>query len=37
MKKDFSLTLPDYEDGVCPFKNLENSKYDGIQYLESNR
>ena len=30
MKKDFNLTLPDYKDGVCPFKNPENSKYDGI-------
>ena len=35
LKNDFNLTLPDYEDGKCPFENPENSKYNGIQYLQS--
>ena len=35
MKQDFNLNLPNYEDGNCPFEDPENSKYNGIQYLQS--
>ena len=35
LNKKFKLQLSDYEDGICPFENPENTKIQGNQYLQS--
>ena len=35
LKEHVKLELPDYEDGICPFENPENTKIQGNQYLQS--
>jgi len=35
LQEKCKLKLPDYEDGICPFENPEDSKFEGNQYLQS--
>ena len=35
LQEKCKLKLPDYEDGICPFENPEESKFEGNQYLQS--
>ena len=35
LQKLFKLNIPDYQDGICPFEDPNNSKEKGNQYLQS--